>query len=291
MILLLHGCFGALLEDELVLGEELAAVTVHGEPMSLLGSAAAVGASADGETLVAIGAPGIGEVVVVDASGVEQWRLQGEVGLGRQVWMDGTDVLAWLPGVGVIDASGGVVHAAPDAAVLARCPDGSWWSASKGRDALDCSASGLLRSTCEESVCTVSVESPPGGSRRVLGQSTPHGAVAWVDGEACWGDVDLLDATSTGTLRCEDGFTVQGLEGDHLGVSIGAGRVAGVFNKWQIPARTRMVPIEDGVVWSVDRAVEGSRVTMTAGADVMVVGVPRAITETGTEGRVYLVQP
>ena len=281
----------ALLEDEWVLGEELEAVTIEGETGSQLGAAVAVGALVSGEPMVVLGAPGTGVVVVVDGEGVELSRMSGAVDLGRRVWVDDGQAMAWMPGVGVLDMDGGVVHAAPQAVAIARCPDGSWWSSQPLGDALDCAEGGLIRSTCSETRCAVSLESIPGEAGISLGDTSAGSAVGWIDGEACWGDATLLDDPTPGALRCMGGVDLDGLDGDHLGASIGADRVAGVFNKWQVPARIRILSPGGGMGWSIDRASERSRVALAASDELVVVGVPGFLTDGAGDGRVYLVTP
>ena len=55
-----------------MLGEELAAVEVAGEPLSQLGAGVAIG-SIDGAPQIVVGAPGIGALIGLDEDGVEQW--------------------------------------------------------------------------------------------------------------------------------------------------------------------------------------------------------------------------
>ena len=290
MILLLYGCLGALLEAELVLGEELPAVEIPGAPLSLLGTAVAVG-TASGEPIVVIGAPGAGEVLAVDGAGLEQWRLSGEIGLGRRVWAGDDAVAAWLPGVGVLNASGEVVLRAPEATALARCPDGSWWTGEGIGDALDCGAGGLIRSMCDGSRCTVSLQVEPGVEGVRLGETSAGSDVGWMGARACWGDAALENDPHPGAVFCDDGSELVGLDGDHLGAAIGASRAAGVFNKWQVPARVRMVPLDGGPIWMLDRAAERSRVALAEGEGIVAIGLPGYISESASEGRVYLVTP
>jgi hypothetical protein len=291
VLLLLHtACLGALLPEELEVGEEISAVAIAGEPLSQLGAAVAVGEDA-GEPLIVVGAPGAGEVIAFRRDGAEAWRVSGEVGLGRRVWADGASVFLWLPQVGVLDPAGDLVHSAPQATALTRCPDGTWWGSNGIGDAVDCSGDGLLRSTCSGGECQVSVASIPGGEATVLGETSAGSAVGWIDGVACWGDAALEADPSPGRLRCEDGTELVGLDGDHLGASIGAGRTAGVFNKWQVPARLRIASLSDGEVWTIDRAAERSRVALAEGQGIVVIGVPGFISQHANEGHVFLVSP
>ena len=273
-----------------MVGEELSAVEIPGAPLSLLGTAVAIG-TASGEPVVIIGAPGAGEVLAVDKGGHEQWRLSGEIGLGRRVWAGDDAVAAWLPGVGVLDADGEVLLRAPAATTLARCPDGSWWTGEGIGEALDCGAGGLIRSTCDGSRCTVSLQDEPGVEGVRLGETSAGSAVGWIGDRACWGDAALEDDPHPGAVFCDDGTELIGLDGDHLGAGIGASRAAGVFNKWQVPARVRMVPLNDGPIWALDRAAERSRVALAEGEGIVAIGLPGFISESASEGRVYLVTP
>ena len=149
----------------------------------------------------------------------------------------------------------------------------------------------MIRSTCSETRCAVSLESIPGEAGISLGDTSAGSAVGWIDGEACWGDATLLDDPTPGALRCMGGVDLDGLDGDHLGASIGADRVAGVFNKWQVPARIRILSPGGGMGWSIDRASERSRVALAASDELVVVGVPGFLTDGAGDGRVYLVTP
>ena len=99
----------------------------------------------------------------------------------------------------------------------------------------------------------------------------------------------MQDATAQGQVSCAGDALAAGLTGDHLGVAIAEGRAAGVFNKWQVPARARVVSLDGQEAWCVDRAAERSRLSLAHGADTWVVGVPGYLGTEAREGRLYIV--
>ncbi len=282
----LSGCAllpDALLLDELVLGEEIQAAEVEGAALSALGAAVAV----EGERAL-IGAPGSGEVLLVDADGEEVWRIWGGAGLGQRVWLADGQGYAWKVGEGIFavgPAGASLILSAPQAAAIDRCPDGTWWSSSGIGDAVRCTEEGLLWLRCEQAECAVQ----QGEDGAVLGQTSAGSAVDWIEGVACWGDARLEDDPSPGAVQCADGRTWEGLDGDHLGAAMGGGWSAGVFNKWQVPARARLVRLDDGRIWTVDRAAERSRIAVDSSSALVAVGVPGWSSREASEGRVFLV--
>jgi len=93
-------------------------------------------------------------------------------------------------------------------------------------------------------------------------------------------------------MTCWDGTTISGFPGDHLGVSMAGDRVAGVFNKWEVPARARVVSLQDDQPsWAIDRASERSRLSLDyhEAHERWAVGVPGFGATSARQGRVFLV--
>jgi hypothetical protein len=289
-LLLMLGCRGDLLPGEIVLGDELAAVTVSGSAGSELGAAVAVGP--EGE--VAVGAPGAGQVRVLDADGSELWRAEGVEGLGRRLAWTDEGLLAWAPGAGVYRLEEGAepaVWQATTAPVVAMCNNGEVLERPSTDEDVACDSDlgAVVWTDCDAQGCVAYTRGGEEGKLVELGNSSPGSAVGFDQGLPCWGDAVVGGDIEPGRVSCLDGPEVDGLEGDHLGVAIGAGRAIGVFNKWIVPARARLVPLDGGQTWVVDRAAETSVLSADRGASGLVaVGVPGFGAQEAQEGRVYL---
>jgi hypothetical protein len=286
MILLLLGC-GPLLPNALVLGDEIAAAVVLGEAGAGLGTALAFG-----EDQLAIGAPGLGQVVVVDLEGVELWRAAWAVPMGQRVFAEGLEVWAWEPGVGVWALEEGgtreLVAQLPTATDVDRCPGGTWVGVDGEGSQVSCGTGGEATVRCMGPSCAVEL------SEVLLGETTPQGGLAWVGDALCWGDAQLEDDPQSGAVRCADGTELWGEEGDHLGVAIAGSsldgaRVAGVFNKWVVPARARIPSLSGGTTWLVDVAPERSRLALAESGGDWAVGVPGFGSGQAGDGKVFIV--
>jgi hypothetical protein len=88
-------------------------------------------------------------------------------------------------------------------------------------------------------------------------------------------------------VRCEDGREIHGLGGDHLGRAIGGGWTAGTFNKWVVPARARVVPLDGGEVLALEEGAEGQPLAVAAEEGLLVVGAPYEANGGGPAGAVY----
>ena len=167
------------------------------------------------------------------------------------------------------------------ASAVDRCPDGEFvWTHGAG-EAVACSHEGVIRTRCKDADCSVHVNDGPS-----LDAVTPGGDLGWHDGQACWGDPDLERERARGRVACEDGLELFGMTGDHLGLTLGAGRTAGRFNRHIVPPRLRIVPLMGDDVWLIDRAAENSRVSLASEEKVTLVGVPQ-FRAAQTRGRIY----
>lgn len=292
LLVLVTGCTADLLPGEKVLGDEIPAVIITGEPDSELGAAVAVGDDA-----LAVGAPGQGMVAVYGLDGRLGWSVTlGRQG-GRRVWWQDDEVVAWQRGVGIWrlgDADAAFdrpmqVEALPEATSVAPCPDGTVATVDGVAETVACSDSGIVRTRCDGVSCDVLVND------EVVAHTSPGSAVSWDGDVACWGDMGQAMQPDSGSVHCADGRAVEGRVGDHLGASLaplpGGGLLAaGVFNDWQVPAVARVVPIDGGEVWVTDRAAERSRLAVHAHGGRVAVGVPGYQGTQPLEGRVFLVE-
>jgi len=286
---LLMGCTAALIPGEKVLGDEVAAAIVDGEAGGGFGSSVAVGVDREGELMVLVGAPDVGEVLTVSADGEPIWRLSvGRPGFGTRVGWVGTYPWAWEPGVGVYWLTWLLLDegSSPQDTAIAVC--GEWEVRTRdGRgEAIACSEERVISTRCEGLNCTVEAE----GSALNDAQTSAGSAVGFQGEIACYGDARLGVDQAGGGVACEDGTEVEGMPGDHLGLAIGAGRAAGLFNRHLRPPRARIVPLDGGEVWAVDRAAERSRISLDAGHGLVVVGVPGFGAQEAREGRVYIIE-
>jgi len=271
------GCTAPLIPGEQVLGDDIPAVVITGSGGSMLGATVRVLSSGDMAAL----APGAGEVSVYGAGGERRWTAAVS---GERIWEDDGDLLVWERGVGIWRVSqDGVALEAPLTAPTAvdRCPDGSWLTATGVGEAVDC-ARGELITTCAGASCDVTLDG------EWLGAGSTSGAVGWWGEVPCWGDPRFAADDAPGEVRCADGTTLTGIDGEHLGVGIFEERATGIFSKRAIPQRARVVPLGGGVIWVIDRASERSRLSVSRAGDLWAVGVPGYLGTETNEGRVFL---
>jgi hypothetical protein len=286
----LTGCAADLLPGESVLGDEVRAVILTGTPGSWFGAAVSIGTDVDGDVSILIAAPGSGEIHAVDATGAAQWSHQGAPGLGTRVgWADGIP-WAWLPGSGVVRLDGAAAPGSwsvPAATAVDVCPSGELVVRTVRGEAVVCEDSGYAFTVCDGGQCRVYVQDTQ--LDEPVGTVSAGSALGWVNGALCWGDAHLPKETAAGSVTCVSDDPTRGRSGDHLGLAIGGRRTAGVFNRHLTPPRARIVPIDGGEVWVVDRAAERSRIAVDGAEGLAVVGVPGFGAQRAAEGRVYIV--
>jgi hypothetical protein len=275
------GCSPLAWEREKVLGEELSSIVITGEPGSGLGSVLAMG-----EAGLLVGSEGTGKVQAFDLLGQELWCADFVPGLGIGLgWSeDGAWVWQRSQGITTLNWEGEVVGHEPEilGTAVDRCPDGRFELVTSPGASVSCSEEGLLRTHCALGECEVHRDS------EVIGHTSSGSAVAWMDGLACWGDVELSQPEAGGAVYCADGWSLAGAAGEHLGSALLSGRVAGQFSKWSIPARARVLGREIETVWSVDRAAERSRLSLAEFGGVWAVGVSGYMGMEAMEGRVFI---
>lgn len=100
------------------------------------------------------------------------------------------------------------------------------------------------------------------------------GAVGEWSGRAWAGDPRWDDPDAAGAVRAEDGTEIVGLAGDHLGGAIGGGHAVGTFNKWVVPARARIVPLDGGTVKAMEIGAENQPIVLDGDASTLMIGAP-----------------
>lgn len=280
------GCATGELAGGEVLCHDLACVEVVGQGSEQLGLAV----ETDGETTWAAGE---GLLVAVDGDGGE---------LGRWATSPGPPRLRLVPSGLLVDAEvdgvlgeDGLLRGLAAEAVLVdggevaervdQCPDGSWVGVSDPDARVRCAAGALLWTECGPELCEVLRDGV------VLGSSSRSGDLAWSGELACWGTPEASRDPAPGGWRCEDGSEGAGAEGDHLGVSLSDIHVAGVFDKWAVPARARVMSRLTGWTGVVDEAAWGSPLSVAEAGELLVVGVPESGGPDMSAGRVLLVRP
>jgi hypothetical protein len=100
------------------------------------------------------------------------------------------------------------------------------------------------------------------------------GAVAEWAGVAWAGNPADDEDEGAGRVCAEDGRCVEGEAGDHLGRAIGGGYTVGEFNKWIVPARARVVPLEGGAVYAMEVGAEVQPMAVAGDGGRVIVGAP-----------------
>jgi hypothetical protein len=286
MILLLVGCMAQLLPGERVLGDEIPAVVLTGTAGSGFGAAVALGENTAGETRLLVGAPDSGVVSAFDLDGDLVWSIAGSSGLGTRVgWSEGLP-WAWGPGAAlVVDVQQATSSEANSGATAATvCPDGEVLTREGRGEDIVCTQSGSYWTECVDQDCQVV------GSALDGAQTSAGSALGLWDELLCVGNARLGTEEAGGSVRCEDGSEVVGEPGDHLGLAIAGGRVAGVFNRHIRPPRARIVSQRGEHTWVVDRAAELSRISLATDGETYAVGVPGYGAREAREGRVFVLK-
>ena len=101
-----------------------------------------------------------------------------------------------------------------------------------------------------------------------------RGALAFVDGALCSGDPALRVEDAAGEVECEDGTSIVGESGEHLGRAIGGGYVAGGFSPRLLPPRARLVPLGEGPIYTLEAGAEAQPLSLAGDGEVLLVGAP-----------------
>jgi len=268
------GCATELLPGEQVLGVDVPVQTWWGTEASRLGdrvawsgtAAAATAPTAHelwqegeagaadatalawaGDTLVWAGPSGggVGDEARADLAGV-----RAMAGFDGAVALAGRDGVALLDGVTFSAAPADAVAVDDDRVAARVCAD-------EGA----CTLRTWARATGED---LGAVDLPAGDG----------GALAFVDGALCSGDPALKVEDAGGEVECEDGISILGESGEHLGRAIGGGYVAGGFSARLLPPRARLVPLGEGPIYTLEAGAEAQPLSLAGDAAVLLVGAP-----------------
>lgn len=113
-----------------------------------------------------------------------------------------------------------------------------------------------------------------GGWEDLLIAGGSGGAIAFDQGAVCVGDPQLDDPDGAGSVTCDDGRFIQGEPGDHLGSAIGGGYAAGTFNKWVVPPRVRVAPLDGGEVFVLEEGAENQPIALAGDESTLIIGAP-----------------
>lgn len=274
LALLLAGCTTPLTSDRIV-GADLDAAVWDGAEGDLLGTLVAT----DGERVLAYAA-GSRTLTLLTAEGELIWSQESAESLD-DIWLD-NHAYAWSSGVGLfrVDDMGPYPVEMEEGRV---CLLTSGWSSVRGASALACEDSRQLWTVCSRGRCSVFLDGEQ------IGVGGPEVTVGFLGGQPCWSSVAMDMDPQPGEVHCADGSVLFGLEGDHLGASIGGGRAAGVFNKWLVPPRLRLLS-PDRESWALERARERTRASVASAGRLTVIGLPGYSGENPGEGRLYIVE-
>ncbi len=275
------GCAEDLLPGESVVGVELAAEVVYGGANDRLGQ----GLAWNGSSLAAA-APGR-PAVLVDGELVE--------GPGNWVGYWGDALVRVGPGGGTLDGEAlGEVEALGRASALAASSAGLYYASASGIErygGLRAVVAGVTALAADDLRVVALVCGADGDCvveafdvglvalGPVLVDGAPlaggaEGIVVIQAGVVCVGDPELELDDGAGRVRCEDGRELAGGQGDHIGRGIAAGYAAGVFNRWVMPPRARVWPIDGGEVLVVEVGAEGQVLTLAGDETALFIGAP-----------------
>jgi len=272
--LTLLGCTDPLLPGEGVLGVELPARFTYGQPGDRLGAsvagqaggwiASAPGADQTWRDGVATDAPSVWvgfwgeEAVLVSAA--------GEVRVGGEARWDVDGAVAWAVG------SERLVAATPDGLLFV---ERGLLVPVMGLEAVAIGTERVLGLACGDEGCSGEAWSFDGDPLGAFAAGGSGGAVGEWGGRAWAGAPDWADPEGPGRVEAEDGTVVDGLPGDHLGAAIGGGYTAGTFNKWIVPPRARIAPLDGGAALVLESGAELQPIVL-GGDTMLVVGAPYA---------------
>lgn len=272
------GCTDDLLPGESILGVDRSVEVVYGGELSALGSSVAWSG-----TSWAAAAPGSGEVWVdgeVTPTGDAPPASAAFVG-----WM-GEALVRAGPGGGALDGEvlvglEGDLFAASSGGIFVG--DGDYLSVYSeepravlpGLQALAAEGDDALALGCEAD-CEYVWWTSEGvlGVPLAAGIAGPGGVIAVDHSNFCFGNPQLDDPDGAGTVTCTDGRSIEGEPGDHLGSAIGGGYAAGTFNKWAVPPRVRIVPLDGGEILVLEEGAENQPITLAGDDSTLIIGAP-----------------
>jgi hypothetical protein len=286
--LIFVACAAPLLDGERVLGVDVPAEFIFGAPGDRLGSAVA----------------GRGDRWIATAPGASRTWRDGEPGDVASAWVGfwgESEVL--VTSDGTLTVNGELSAEIPDATAWAFGENGIAFAtvdglrvldpplavAVRGVEALAWGERRLLARVCDPA-CVGMAWALDGEALGAYAPAGAGGAVGEWDGVAWAGAPAWDEPEAPGRVCSEAGVCVDGLPGDHLGATLGGGFTAGTFNKWVVPARARLVPLDGGDVLALETGAEAQPLHL-AGDTRLVVGAPYAASEGLPAGAVVTVAP
>lgn len=272
VLALLSGCTGPLLGDERVIPGEVPVDIRYGPPASELGTSLAW---RDGVVLAT--SPGTGTLTIgtgtlpVAATFVGWWGAHvvyaSEDGVasvdGVPTWLV-SGATAWAAGASGVAATDGrrLVLLAPHVSVDVA-----------GIRALAMGESRVLALVCDE-VCEGRAWALDGTELGRFADGGEGGSIGEWAGVAWVGDPQWETPDGAGMLSAETGEHIHGEVGDHFGAAVGGGYAAGTFNKWIVPARARIVPLDGGDTYAMEQGAEDQPLTLAGDGATLVIGAP-----------------
>ncbi len=266
------GCSSPLLPGEDVLGVDVSARFVVGEPGDRLG--ASVAGSRDGWLASAPGGGATwmaGERTALPSAWVGWWGAE-EVIVDAEGGVTVAGALLWSVGAARGWAAGGHGILASSAAGLHFVDRGVLVEVS-GLYAVSWGTGRILGVVCTDAGCDAQAWAVDGTSLGSWGQAGEGGAVAEWEGVAWAGAPEWSDPMAQGRACSEHGECVVGEPGDHLGAAIGGGRTAGTFNSRIVPPRARLVSLVGERVWALEEGAEFQPIVLD-GDDGVLIGAP-----------------
>ncbi len=268
------GCTTELLPGELVLGVDVPVQTWWGTEASRLGDRVAWSGTAAAATAPTAHELWVeGEAGAADATALA-WAGDTLVWAGPSGGGVGDEARADLAGVRAMAGfDGAVALAGRDGVALL---DGVGFS-TKAADAVALDDTRVAARACaDDGACTLRTWDRVSGAD--LGEADlpagDGGALAFVDGALCSGDPALRVEDAAGEVECEDGTSIVGESGEHLGRAIGGGYVAGGFSPRLLPPRARLVPLGEGPIYTLEAGAEAQPLSLAGDGEVLLVGAP-----------------
>ncbi len=265
------GCTSPLVPGELVIGEDIPAEFRYGVENSRLGDQVVVGPNG-----LLVSASGEGQVYWEDEPVEGPFKWLGWSGLRRvqaddtELWVDGV-VVTTLDGIQALAAGEGGVFAATRHRLVA--VDQSWSLPVAGVRRLAVGDQRLLAVVCAPD-CVGKAWTFSGEDLGEVVSAGEGGDINEWKGVAWAGAPAWKEDAAPGKVCSEEGICIEGAPGDHLGASIAGGYSLGMYNKEITPPRQRIVPLEGGMILSLEQGLELHRVDLAGDGDSLVVGVP-----------------
>ncbi len=289
-------CSQELIPGERVLGADLPVEAFYGEEGDLLGWTVAgaegawMGAAPGGEYSLGLGLAG--ETVPRRTSAPARWVGVWE---GRLIqaapeglYLDGA--LVWDDEPITSMAVGPSIFVTTATELLALSTEGEvrWSAPARGARGIAVGVDRVVVGLCGER-CEVRGWTLGGQGLGTLLDAGRHGAIAEWSGLLWAGDPMWEEDLGRGRVCNEVGVCIEGEPGDHLGVGIGGGYAAGVFNRHLTPQRARIVPlVAAGPVLVLETGAEGQVLSLAGDEETLVIGAPHQAHGGAVVGAMFL---